>query len=137
MPLYSIAPSSSIYADHVGMVYHPEDDPGTSEINQAYYEIQAEGDYLEILMDQVLEKMGNPRMTIFTAHGDIGFALKDRATGDIIIDEYSGFDTNAWTIDVTGLDHQLHITNFNAPDDSVDATQAAILPTIRINDARS
>lgn len=133
MPLFATDPSADIYTDHQGMTFHPQDDPATSPINQPHYEINAESDALDLDISTVLSELGsNPKMIIYTAHGNIGFSLKDPPTGETIIDEYSGFETDAWIAEVDGHDI-LHITDFNAPDGSVDATQAALLPVVNIS----
>ena len=65
---------------------------------------------------------------MFTLGIDIGgtftdFTLVDRQTGDPIVSEQSGYDSDVWAIDVSETSGRFTLTNFDTGD-GVDGTQA-------------
>lgn len=122
--LLDITPGSSYYVDHTGAVFHEQDEGGGG--NVAFYEIQNQGDEIDIDISGKISDFDRPTVVIQTAWGPTDFSFQDREGRmgvEPIISETSGYDTDNWIVDVTGTSGKFRFGNF-------DDTQAAFLPYI-------
>lgn len=130
--LIGIRPGDTAHEADAGVVFHPQDEGGGS--NVAHYEIAATDDKIEFNINQYIFPMEDPTLVLYTAWGETDFTLIERGSGEEVVAEQSGFDTDHWFADVSAVEGDLRITNFNTGD-GVDGTQAAFLPYVGIFDA--
>jgi len=127
-----IRPGDHAYTDHAGAVYHQQDENGNA--NVPHYEIQAKGDTIDFDLRRDIQKYDNPHVVLHTLWGTTDYTLKDRAEGDAIVDEGSGFNNEAWPVDITATSGKLRLTTFD-PSGTGDGTEAAWYPYVEIHEA--
>lgn len=98
-----------------------------SDSNVGFYEVTSAGDTIDFDVEQVPD-LQDPTIVVTTAWGSTDFDLVERDTGDTIVSESSGFDTDVWIIDVQDTSGKFRLTNF-------DDTQAAFYGYVRVFDA--
>jgi hypothetical protein len=125
----SIRPGDGAYVEHTGAVYHPQDENDTG--NVAFYEIQNQGDTIDFDLRRYTRPFDDPKLMLHTAFGPTDYTVEDRVTGNIVVDEQSGFDTDVWILDITSTSSELRITDFD-PGGQVDGTQAAWYPYVSL-----
>jgi len=130
--LVGIRPGDLAYESHSGAVFHPQDENQTDE-NVAFYEIQATGDQIDLAFGNYITDMVEPHAIFYTPWGATDFDVIERTTGENVISELSGFDTDFWSVDLSASDGAVRITNFDTAD-GVDGTQAAWLPYVNVFD---
>jgi hypothetical protein len=131
--LVGIRPGDRAYEDHTGAVYHAQNENNNG--NVAHYEIQNPSDTIELDIRSYIFDMAAPTMVIYTPWGETDYNIEERTTGDVLITEQSGFDTDVWVVDVQSTDGKLDITQFDTTN-GVDGTQAAWLPYTGVFDRR-
>lgn len=98
-----------------------------SDSNVGFYEVNSAGDTIDFDLEQVAD-LQDPTIVITTAWGTTDFDLVERDTGDTVVSETSGFDTDVWVVDVQDTSGKFRLTNF-------DDTQAAFYGYVRVFDA--
>lgn len=119
--LIGIRPTDDAYDANNGAVFHPQDENDGG--NVAYYEIQNTTDEIQFDVREDTAGLSNPILILNSIFGPTDFSLVDRNTGEPIVAEQSGFDSDVWTIDISEASGRFSITNFNTGN-GVDGTQA-------------
>lgn len=127
--LVGIRPDDPALDQTTGATFHPQDEDGGG--NVAYYEINATDDEIQIDLRSYIGAFDTPIAIFHTAFGETDFEIEDFATGDAFIVEQSGFDTDAWAVDLSGTSGRYVITQFDT-DAGVDGTQAAWYPYVTL-----
>jgi len=121
--LYDISPDGSLYDDHTGMVYHPQDEGGNGNI--AFYEVQNAGDTLEFTLPSEMARFDAGAIVLNTVFGSTDYDVLVPASGETVLSEQSGFDSDVWPISINLADTTLRLTNF-------DDTQAGFSPYVSV-----
>lgn len=130
--LIGIRPDDSAYVGHTGADFHPQNESDTIP----FYEITSTADEILFDLSDDAEQIDNPVMIARTAFGPTDFTITDRQSGDVVISEQSGFDTDVWFVDISQTSYKLKIADFDT-DDGVDGTQAAWYPFLTVIGART
>lgn len=128
--LVPIRPDDPAHEADEGVTFHPQDED--DNLNVAYYEINDEGDRIDFNVNEYAQGLDVPILVLYSVWGATDFTLIDRATGDPIVSELSGYDTDVWMIDLSGTSGQLRLTDFDT-DGDVDGTEAAWLPFVEVS----
>jgi len=122
--LIGLRPGDEAYDDHTGMVYHSQNENGNG--NVAFYEVQNTGDELLFDLRGMVDGLDEPVLQLNTIFGATDYNLEDRGTGNVIIAEQSGFDSDVWRIDISDTSLRFRLTQFDTGN-GVDGTQAGWL----------
>jgi hypothetical protein len=123
--LVGFRPGDLAYEDHTGAVFHEQNEAGGG--NVAFYEIQNQGDQIDINLGNIIFGMDQPVVVIHTSWGSTEYDVVERSSGNAFISERSGFGSDVWPIDVQATDGKIRLTNF------ADTT-AAFLPVLSVFD---
>jgi hypothetical protein len=110
MALIDISPESDNLIKADGPVYHGQNED--SQGNVAFFEIQDRHDELIFTVEDNISGLDNPVLIWNTAWGPTDFDLIDLNTGQTVVSELSGFDSDVWIIDLTGTSGEYKLTNF-------------------------
>ena len=132
--LVPIRPGDPAYVNNDGSIFHPQDE--NNNLNVAYYEIQAEADTIDFDVADNAQGLSEPVLVLYSTWGTVDFTLLDRNSGDPIVSELSGFDTDVWIVNLSGTSGRLRLTDFDT-DAGVDGQQAAWLPFVEVRGLES
>lgn len=104
-----------------GVTYHPQDENGGG--NVAFYEINNTADEINFDLRDYIGGLDTPILVLRSLFGETDFDLEDQTTGEVIVSEQSGFDSDTWFINVDETSGQFTLTEFDT-DAGVDGTQA-------------
>ena len=125
--LIGIRPGDSAWVRTIGANYIRQEEHDTI----SFYEIQNGYDQIQIDLSEYITGLSDPVMVARTAFGPTDFTITDRESGDIVVSEKSGFDTDVWFVDISETSGKLTIGEFDT-DDGVDGTQAAWYPYVTV-----
>lgn len=129
--LYGIAPNDDLYVNHTGLTFDGQNSSGSGTV--AIYEINNEGDTLDFDVPSVANEWNETLVTLYTVFGAIDFDAQYVSSGDDIIQEKSGYDSDVWRFVVDDPAAQIRLTNFDT-NAGVSGQQAAIYPFARFDE---